>query len=178
MISIILFAVDVLEPYRALARYNRWMNEKLFDASATLPDAERKRDLKAPFDSIHGTWNHLLLTDRAWLGRFTGAPFGYQSLADELYTDFDELRRQRALTDDAIAAFVNDLTAEKLASTLRFVRPNDPTEHALPLWVCVTHLFNHQTHHRGQITTLLEQLGVDFGVTDFPKMPGVELEQT
>lgn len=166
--------MNALEPYLTLARYNRWMNEKLFAVCAELSDAERKADRKAPFGSIHGTWNHLLLTDRAWLGRFSGVPFEFQTLADELYSDFDQLRRERVLTDDAIDAFVADLTPEKLASTLRFTR-SDNIEYAFPLWVCVAHLFNHQTHHRGQITTLLEQLGVDFGVTDLPKMPGLEI---
>ena len=163
------------EIYAALARYNRWMNEKLFEVCAGLPDAERKRDLKAPFGSIHGLWNHLLLTDRIWLSRFEGARFEYQSLADELYADFDELRRERALTDDYVEAFAADLTPEKLAATLRYTRLSGE-ENAFDWWVCVSQMFNHQTHHRGQITTLLEQLGVDFGVTDLLRLPGLEVE--
>jgi len=66
--------VDPLAPYVALARYNTWMNEKLFAGAATLSDEERKRDLGAFFRSLHGTLNHLLLADRAWLGRFTHDP--------------------------------------------------------------------------------------------------------
>ena len=156
--------------YPTLARYNRWMNEKLFAVCAEVSNEQRKADMKAPFRSIHGQWNHILLADRAWLGRFSGQPFRFQTLADELYADFGELRAERVLTDDAIDAFVAGLTPEKLNATLRFTRHSVPDERALPLWVCVQHLFNQQIHHRGQITTLLEQLGVDFGVTDLPEM--------
>ncbi len=77
---------------RLLARYNRWMNGKLYTLCAGLPDAERKQDRHAFFRSIHGTLNHLLLGDRIWLGRFLGQPFQVQSLGQELYSDFDELR--------------------------------------------------------------------------------------
>lgn len=168
-----MFPTDI---YPTLSRYNRWMNEKLFAICAQLSDEQRKRDLQAPFGSIHGTWNHLLLTDCIWLARFAGEKFEFQTLADELYGDFDELRHERIKIDAAIDEFVNGLTPEKLNVTLRFTRhvaPDPPVEFAFPLWVGVQQLFNHQTHHRGQITTLLEQSGVDCGVTDFAKMPGL-----
>ena len=63
--------MDLVQSYRAFAHYNTWMNERLYALSATLPDAERKRDRGAFFRSVHGTLNHLLLADRVWLGRFT-----------------------------------------------------------------------------------------------------------
>ncbi len=75
---------------------------------------------------------------------------------------------ERAKTDDAIDAFVATLTAEKLAGPLRFLRRGVLNE--LPLWHAVAHLFNHQTHHRGQVTTLLMQAGEDPGVTDLVAM--------
>ena len=64
--------MDGPRTFRMMAGYNRWMNERLFSLCATLSDEERKRDRKAFFHSLHGTLNHLLLTDRSWLGRFTG----------------------------------------------------------------------------------------------------------
>jgi uncharacterized damage-inducible protein DinB len=159
-----------------MARYNRWMNDKLYAVAEQLSDAERKEDRRAFFGSIHRTLNHLLLADRVWLGRFTGAaleegemgPGGIRTLDQELYADFDALRRERAKTDDDIDAFVDTLTAEKLAAPLRFVRRGVTNE--LPLWHAVAHLFNHQTHHRGQVTTLLMQAGHDPGVTDLVAM--------
>ena len=69
----------VVDHYRALARYNRWMNERLYALCDEIPDADRKRDRGAFFRSIHGTLNHILLADRAWLGRFTGDPAKWHS---------------------------------------------------------------------------------------------------
>ena len=164
------------EHARVMARYNRWMNERLYAVAEGLGDEERKKDRGAFFGSIHRTLNHLLLADRVWLGRFTGAaladgeigPGGIRALDQELYADFDELRSERARTDDALDAFVAPLTAEGLAAPLRFMRRG--AEQSLPLWHALAHLFNHQTHHRGQVTTLLVQAGRDPGVTDLVAM--------
>jgi uncharacterized damage-inducible protein DinB len=163
------------EHARVSARYNRWMNDKLYAVAAKLTDEELKRDRGAFFGSIHRTLNHLLLADRVWLARFTGAELqegelgpGIRSLDQELYADFDELRRERAKTDDEIDVFTATLDHEKLASNLRYLRHGVPNE--FPLWHAVAHLFNHQTHHRGQVTTLLMQAGHDPGVTDLVAM--------
>lgn len=161
---------------QTMARYNRWMNEKLYAVAAELTDAERKEDRGAFFGSVHRTFNHILVGDRVWLGRFNGVvlpegefgPGGIRSLDQELYTDFEELRRERAKTDDAVDAYVATLTNEKLSANLRYLRRGAPME--FPLWHAVAHFFNHQTHHRGQITTLLMQLGRDPGVTDLVAM--------
>jgi uncharacterized damage-inducible protein DinB len=164
------------EHARAMARYNRWMNDKLFAVAEKLSDEERKRDRGAFFGSIHRTLNHLLLADRVWLARFKGVqlpegdfgPGGIQSLDQELYEDFDELRRERATTDDELDAFVATLTDESLRGNLRYARRGVVNE--FPLWHAVAHVFNHQTHHRGQVTTLLMQAGQDPGVTDLVAM--------
>lgn len=168
----------------ALARYNRWMNEKLYAVAATLSDEERKRDRGAFFKSIHATFNHLLLADRVWLARFTGVsvavgfmgPGGIRSLDQELYDDFEELRRQRALTDEELSSWVDGLTPARLAAPLVYLRRGQKVES--PLWWAVAHVFNHQTHHRGQITTLLSQQGRDPGVTDLFAMLREEVTNT
>ena len=160
----------------AHARYNRWMNDKLYGLAATLSDEARKRDTGAFFKSLHGTFGHLLLADRVWLARFNGVtvpnealgPGGIRSLDQELYSDFEQLRRERELTDDELSAWVSDLTEERLAAPLVYLRRGQ--NHESPLWWAVAHLFNHQTHHRGQITTLLTQQGRDPGVTDLVAM--------
>lgn len=164
------------EHARVMARYNRWMNEKLYAVAQKLTDAERKQNRGAFFGSIHRTLNHLLVADRVWLGRFTGVvlqegefgPGGIKSLDQELYADFDELRLERTKTDDAIDAFVATLTPERLAANLSYLRHGVVNE--FPLWHAVAHAFNHQTHHRGQVTTLLMQAGHDPGVTDLIAM--------
>jgi uncharacterized damage-inducible protein DinB len=154
-----------------MARYNRWMNERLYALCAGLQDGERKRDRQAFFRSIHGTLNHLLLADRLWLGRFRGEPFPVHSLAQEICSDFDELRSERTRTDDAIDRFVAGLNSEKLAAPLAYRTLVNPQERTTPLWILVAHFFNHQTHHRGQLTTLLSQCGLDPGVTDLMWLP-------
>jgi len=159
----------------ALARYNRWMNDKLYGLAGKLSDEDRKRDRGAFFKSTESTFTNILIADRVWLGRFTGAttPDGFmapgiRALDQELYADFDELRRERSRTDDDLAAWVSTVTAERLAAPLVFTRRGQRQE--LPLWWAVAHAFNHQTHHRGQVTTLLSQQGCDPGVTDLVAM--------
>lgn len=155
----------------ALARYNGWMNDKLYALAATLSDEERKRDRGAFFKSMHGTFNHLLVADRVWLSRFKGQPApdglmapGIRALDQELFAEFESLRRERALTDAELSAWVSELTPERLAAPLVYLRSGQKIE--APLWGVVAHVFNHQTHHRGQLTTLFSQSGNDPGSTD------------
>ncbi len=159
-----------IEMLRRMAQYNRWMNEKLMATCSQLSDKERKQPRRAPFGSIHGLWNHLLLCDRLWLARFESSSLPYNTLDYEICADWNDLQAERALTDDAIDAFVETLTAEKLHSMLRFISVSNPQPRQLPLWIAVQHFFNHQTHHRGQITALIEQAGLDCGVTDIAAM--------
>ena len=160
---------------QTMAGYNRWMNERLYALCAQLPDAERKRDRGAYFRSIHGTLNHILVADRIWLGRFLAREFRVESLAEELYADFDELTQERERTDREISDWVVTLTEEQLAGALRYTSMVNPEPRAYPLWLAVVHFFNHQTHHRGQLTTLLSQCGVDPGITDLIWLPGAQL---
>jgi uncharacterized damage-inducible protein DinB len=156
-----------------MAEYNRWMNGQLYDLCAGVPDADRKRDLGVYFRSIHGTLNHLLYGDRAWLGRFTGQPFAVTAIGQELYADFDELRRERETTDAQIITWAASLTPEWLDAPFRYTSNVDGLTRELPAGTLVVHLFNHQTHHRGQITILLDQLGYDHGISDIPWLPSL-----
>lgn len=156
---------------RTMAAYNRWMNDRLYECCARLSDDERKRNVGAFFKSIHGTLNHLLLGDRIWLGRFTGKAFVVQSLNQELYAEFAQLRTERARTDDAIDEWLSSLTDADFAADLSYTSVVNPKPRRYPLWFAVVHFFNHQTHHRGQLTTLLFQRGIDPGVTDLIWIP-------
>jgi uncharacterized damage-inducible protein DinB len=161
-----------LQPYAtAMAAYNRWMNDRLYEHAAELTDEARKRDLGAFFRSLHGTLNHLLLGDQSWMQRFTGQPVTMTSPGQELHADFADLRRARRAMDEDIARWAEGLTDEIGAATLSFFSITYRRERSLPTWAAILHMFNHQTHHRGQATTLLKQLGQDPGVTDLPWMP-------
>lgn len=158
---------------RDMASYNRWMNEKLYALCAQLSDADRKKDRGAFFKSVHGTLNHLLLADKVWFGRFAGKPVKFAGLDQELHEDFDTLREDRAATDAAIVDWATNLSDEELAEELRYTSMLSPEPRRFELWLAVAHFFNHQTHHRGQLTTLLSQLGLDIGVTDLIMLPEV-----
>lgn len=143
----------------------------LYDCCARLTDMQRKEDLGAFFKSIHGTLNHLLLGDRIWMSRFTGTRFEVASMADELYADFDELRSQREATDREISRWATVLTDAQLEGELAYTSIVNPAPRRRPMGIVVAHFFNHQTHHRGQLTTLLSQRGIDAGVTDLIGLP-------
>jgi uncharacterized damage-inducible protein DinB len=166
--------MDLVTYAQTMARYNRWMNRSLYAACARVPDVERKRDAGAFFRSLHGTLNHLLLVDRLWLGRFKAEPFAFTALDQELYADFDELGRERERTDAEILAWADTLTCEQLDAPLTFRSASRGQDFTFRLGALVMHLFNHQTHHRGQLTTLLKQAGHDPGVTDLPLLPGFD----
>jgi uncharacterized damage-inducible protein DinB len=158
---------------QTMAAYNRWMNDKIYAVCAELSDEERKLDRRSFFKSIHLTLNHILLADRVWFGRFIGRPFKVSSLDQELYSSFADLRAERGSTDQDIEGWTQALTDEQLSGKLRFTGIQSSTPRVYDLSVVVAHFFNHQTHHRGQVTALLSQLGKDYGVTDLLMLPEV-----
>lgn len=156
--------------YQLMAAYNQWMNRKLYEVCAAIPDAQRREDRGAFFKSIHGTLNHLLFGDIAWMDRFEGRPRRY-AIGEEIHADFDHLRREREEMDAHIIDWVERLTDDWLEQPLEWVSGVDGKTRRIPRRILVTHMFNHQTHHRGQLTTLIKQLGYEPGVTDIPWMP-------
>jgi uncharacterized damage-inducible protein DinB len=158
---------------QVMARYNRWMNERLYAALAGIDDSERRRDRGAFFRSMHGTLNHLLWGDRIWLGRFIDEPFVSPAFGADMIADFGELAREREHTDQRILDWAGSVTPAWLAGTLVYTSRVDARTREMPRSVAAIHLFNHGTHHRGQLTTLMKQAGCDPGATDLPWLPGV-----
>jgi len=156
---------------QAMARYNQWMNQRLYTVCGALTEAERKRDVGAFFRSLHGTLNHILLADRAWMARFHGHTAGFTALDQELYADFATLQAEREKDDGHIIVWAASLKDSDMERTLSFTGVSNPAVRIYPFWLVVTHFFNHQTHHRGQVTTLLSQRGIDPGVTDLLRLP-------
>jgi uncharacterized damage-inducible protein DinB len=156
---------------RTMAQYNQVMNERIYTVCAKLSDDDRKRDRGAFFGSIHGTLNHLLWGDLAWMTRFTAKELPVGGPRSELQAEFDALWAARAALDAQIVDWAASLDEHWLRSPFQFYSISYARERRLPAWLLVMHLFNHQTHHRGQLTTLLSQLGVDYGVTDLPFIP-------
>jgi uncharacterized damage-inducible protein DinB len=170
-----------------MATYNEWMNAKIYEAARSLSDEELSVDRKAFFGSILGTLNHLVAGDTAWLKRFAKHPANYlalgliqqlpalQSLDQLLFSNIRELSAQRVWLDQKIVEWSHSIAEPDLDHTLDYTSMKgilaDRSFYGL-----VMHFFNHQTHHRGQVTTLLSQAGVDIGDTDLvvliPSEPG------
>ena len=147
------------EYFRTLAQYNAWANGRLYDAVAGLPGDDYRTDRKVFFGSIHRTLNHILVGDEVWLGRIEGIASTVESLDQILYDDFDGLRAARTSEDARIERLAGGLTAEALAVPLVYeTMAGEPVETPLP-WV-LSHFFNHQTHHRGQVHGMLSQAAV------------------
>lgn len=161
---------------RLLARYNRWMNGRLYAACEQLSDAERKADRGAFFRSIHSTLNHLVWGDTMWLARFTkGTPMERPMPTTpgnvDIHADWTALKAARSELDAALIAWAAALDAAWLAGEFSWYSGLSKSMRSGPAWQSVAHMFNHQTHHRGQVTTLLSQQRIDVGVTDLMMMP-------
>lgn len=161
---------------RIMAHYNQWMNEKIYAACEKLSDEQHKADAGAFFRSIHSTLNHLLWGDYRWLGRFTqgtdlSKDYPNGSIGIDLHEDWGALKRARAAMDEDILAWAESVEPEWLAHDLSWYSGLTKSSRTRPAWLLVTHLFNHQTHHRGQVTTLLSQCSIDPGDTDLMLMP-------
>jgi uncharacterized damage-inducible protein DinB len=160
-----------------MATYNEWMNAKIYQAANSLSDEELAADRKAFFGSILGTLNHLVAGDTVWLKRFATHPANYlalepirqlpapRNLNELLFSSIRELSAHRVWLDQVIVEWSSSITESDLDHILKYSSmkgvPADKNFYGL-----VMHFFNHQTHHRGQVTTLLSQAGVDTGDTD------------
>jgi len=155
------FRISAMTPdhFRTFARYNAWANDRLYAACARLPDAEFRAPRQAFFGSIMGTLNHILVGDRAWLSRLEGVPSGITRLDQTLFENLAELTQARAAEDERIRAMVDGLDAEALGRDVVY-RTMAGVENRTPLVWVLSHLFNHQTHHRGQAHALLSQTTV------------------
>jgi uncharacterized damage-inducible protein DinB len=108
-----------------------------------------------------------------WMGRFTGPPCTHPAFGADMFDDFEELARGREVTDRLMLDWTADLDGDWLVSTLTYTSRVDGRTRSLAAEVAAIHMFNHGTHHRGQLTTLMKQAGVDPGATDLPWLPGL-----
>lgn len=159
---------------QTFAKYNAWQNRSLYDAADTLSDAQRREPRGAFFGSIHGTLNHILWGDRVWMSRLAGwepptVKSGRES--PNYYPDWDDLKSERLATDTALITWSSTLDAASLENDLTWFSGLTGSRITRPRWLAVSHLFNHQTHHRGQVHCLLTQSGAKPEDTDIIFMP-------
>jgi uncharacterized damage-inducible protein DinB len=144
--------------FDTFARYNAWANARLFDAAALLSDTDYRADRGAFFRSVHGTLNHLLVTDRVWMFRFTGEGDAPDRLDAILFQQLESLHRAREVEDARIVRYVTGLEVAALQGSITYRRVSTPEAITQPLAPALAHWFNHQTHHRGQVHALLTGL--------------------
>ena len=167
--------------YRRHARYNAWINQSLLEASLSVSVTEQNKDHGVFFHSLVGSWNHIMVGDLLWLNRLAKI---FPILDDKmdnwpnpakveqiLYSKLEELAKQRQQLDELIIQWCDFLRESDCEDRLQYLNSKGELQ-VKPLPDVMQHLFNHQTHHRGQISALLSQLGVDYGTTDFIAMSG------
>ena len=164
-----------------MAKYNQLMNQRMIKSSENLSKDALREDKGAFFKSVIETLNHILIGDILWLKRFFAHPAGYVSLKymsdvkkpdklDEIiYDDLTSFNEERSKLDNVIIEWCNELKEEDLNKPLQYINFKGE-EHNKRLGDLILHIFLHQVHHRGQVTTLLSQENVDFGETDLPEI--------
>jgi uncharacterized damage-inducible protein DinB len=155
---------------KRMARYNRWQNENLYSCADRLSDEARRQERGAFFASIHSTLNHLLWADELWLSRLSGTPrpFGGIPESTSLRAGWEELKRDRAACDERLIAWADALAESDVAGDLTYYSGAAKRDITAPKWLLITHVFNHQTHHRGQVHCMLTQAGIRPSDTDLP----------
>jgi uncharacterized damage-inducible protein DinB len=156
---------------RTMALYNRWQNENLYGTADRLTDAARKQERGAFFGSIHGTLNHLLFGDQIWMSRFAGTPRPKAAgIPDSvsMYESWDDLKRERRAFDEVIIGWADKLDPAWLEGDLTWFSGAANREVSMNKNLLIAHMFNHQTHHRGQVHCMLTQCGLKPGATDLP----------
>lgn len=168
--------MSMCEHIRLMAQYNEWMNTRLYDSALALPAEQVVADKGAFFGSLYGTLSHILLADTIWLQRFAMHPSAHRALDpvrampkpmsyDERHGELATLRERRVSLDKVIGEWAAELAESDLGHVLKYNNIKG-TPFSRPFSALVMHFFNHQTHHRGQATTLLSQCGIDMGSTD------------
>lgn len=167
---------------RLMAAYTNWQNQSIFNAADTLSDKERRLERGAFFGSIHSTLNHLLWGDQIWLHRLVGLtkpdflaklplPESSISGSTSLVPDWETMKEVRLATDEAILAWSRQISEEELQGELSWFSGAMEKDITRPKAALVIQMFNHGTHHRGQVHAMLTNAGAKPSDTDVPFMP-------
>ena len=159
---------------KSMAAYNHWQNENLYKAADSLADGDRRANKGAFFGSIHATLCHLLWGDLRWMSRFADVALPNQPNIPTSVNECDgwsELKSRRLNADKAIIGWAADLSPVDLAGDLTWYSGAAGRDETRPLAMLITHFFNHQTHHRGQVHCLLTASGAKPDDTDLFLMP-------
>jgi uncharacterized damage-inducible protein DinB len=160
------------ETIALLAEYNAHANRLLFGVLAKAPADLITRDSGSWYGSILGLLNHIMRSELGWLARFKATPGGFKTLEGpaaafdpataprQLYGHLADLARRREELDALLIAFAAELSDDAAGKEVRYVNTRGEVD-AFVLGEILLHLFNHQTHHRGQISQILDAAKIE-----------------
>lgn len=155
-----------------MATYARWQNENVYQCCEEIGQGERKLDRGMYFGSVHNTLDHICVVNRSILTFLNGTLPEMHPQGHVVWPEWSELKSIRIEQDSLLAAGASEWTEEWLAEKTTSCDPQVDNFPGIPRWVMVVQLFNHQTHHRSQVTSALHSMGIDYGATDIPWRPG------
>lgn len=157
---------------RSFAKYNQWQNTNIIEAANELTDEQRKQNVGAFFGSIQGTLSHLMWGDSIWLDRLTNTPYQATPIDESgsVWSDWEQYKIARKALDERFIRWSETVTDSWLGGMLTY-KTSRGIEVTKPIDLLVVHIFNHQTHHRGQAHCLLTHFGVATKDTDFLVLP-------
>ena len=153
--------------FQLLANFNKWTNEKIITSCKKLTETEYKKDRGAFFSSIHGTLNHLLVVDRAYIFHIEEKDHGLKGLDQILFESLRQLEEARIKEDKRLIDLVNSLSLESIHKEITY-KGFETGNTTYTINILLITLFNHQTHHRGQIHNMLSQAGIKPPQIDIP----------
>ena len=171
--------MDLSSNFRMLALYNQRMNKQLLGACSKLTHEQLHHNTRSFFSTIMAHWNHILFGDLIMLQRLVANDLVSveatvlemlpvpKSVSDTFASNLEELSELRELVDSIYLEITDQLTAESCNQIVSYTTTEGQMIERI-VGEFFQHVFNHQTHHRGQLTCLLSQFGVDFGCTDLP----------
>jgi uncharacterized damage-inducible protein DinB len=152
------------EDFRLLYNYNSWANHRTLDACTALSAEQFTRDMGSSFRSVRDTLVHLMQVEWLWLERWHGrSPNSYAPTAE--FPNVESVRARWAEIERDLLDYIASLTPEDVQRVVHH-KTTAGVPQAAPLWQMLQHLLNHSTYHRGQVTTLLRQLGAKAASTD------------
>jgi len=159
-------AHPLLAQLRMLARHDLWATRQLFEGVDRLADEAYRRDIGLFFKSVHGTLNHLLVAEHLlWFRRFAHGESAVMALNAEAEPDRARLREKLLHGAAAWGPWLDTLAAARLDGTLDYVSTEGKVM-SMPFVPTLMHVFNHGTHHRGQVSAGLTMLGQSAPVMD------------
>lgn len=171
-----IMTVSAKDQLALMARYHRWATKRLLASIESMPEEAYRRSCGLFFQSVHGTLNHLLLTDsEIWYPRFAGAQTGIFALDAEIESDRVKLSSRLIAATARWVEHIDSLSDTALTHDLRFTMTTGQAR-TLPMPAALLHVFNHATHHRGQITAAISMLGFECQPLDLPHL--IFAEQT